>query len=203
MLLAGGCSVAALAFAGGEAKAVGLGGGFTSGPDSSFFPIDLTFTNDIASTLDIVSILIDGSTADAFPILWDSPGSTTNPAGATSTFSGIDTQFLQIDFLDSPDGFNPGETFTLSEVDPDADPGPIGVSIADLTGVTVTYTFEDLSTWIGEFVDDPAPNAGLVLQQIGGDPGSSVPEPASTVGLLAVGALGISVLRKRKQEENG
>ena len=142
--------------------ATGVAGGSTVGDDDSTF-IGMNLFNDAASTADVVTIAIDGSTNDAFPILWDSAGHGFDPPGATSVISGVDTQLLTIDFLDAPDGFNPGETFTLQGMDPDGDPGPTGVLTIEMVGVRVTFLFEDGSSWVGEFVDDPAPGAGLVL----------------------------------------
>ena len=72
---------------------------------------------------------------------------------------------LTIDFADAPDGFNPDEGFVLF-VDPDGYPGPSSVAVGTLAGVLVTFTFEDGSTFVGEFVDDPAPGAGLVLEPV-------------------------------------
>jgi hypothetical protein len=144
------------------AGAVNIGGGVTSGPDNSF-AIDFTFSNDAGSTSDVTSILLDGSTGSFFPILWDAPGFPVAPPGATVGFAGVDTQMLTINFADSPDGFNPGESFSLNFVDPDGDPGPDSVAIGDLAGVEVTFSFEDGSEWRGVFVDDPAPGAGLIL----------------------------------------
>jgi hypothetical protein len=156
------------------AGAVNIGGGVTTGPDNSF-SINFTFSNDAGSTSDVTSILLDGSTGSSFPILWDDPGTPGGPPGATVGFAGVDTQLLTISFFDSPDGFNPGESFSLNNVDPDGDPGPASVTIGELEGVEVTFSFEDGSELRGVFVDDPAPGAGLILALLDED-GDGVPD---------------------------
>jgi len=179
------------------ALAIPVAGGFTSGPDSSF-SINFTFLNDASSTEDITSIVLDGSTGTAFPILWDSLGTAVGPAGATVAFAGEDTQVGTITFGDAPDGFNPGESFALNGVDPDGDPGPVSVTIGQLAGVQVTFNFRDGSSLLTEFVDDPADRAGLVLAPVGSAP---IPEPGAAL-VFGAGALLMAGQLKRRSRRS-
>ena len=163
------------------------------GPDSDF-EIDLQVTNDPSSTSDIVSLVLDGGTATAFPVLWDDAGSAIDPAGATSGISGENSQKLTINFADSPDGFNPTDFFQLIGMDPDGDPGPAGVTVGQLIGVTLTATFRDHSVFVGRFVDDPSEAGGLTLE------GAQVPEPVS-LSLLGAGMAAFA-LRRRNRSSN-
>jgi hypothetical protein len=165
-----------------------IAGGFTSGPDSSF-GINLTFLDGAESDSDIVSIDLDGSTALAFPILWDSAGSVSGPAGATVSIFGIDTQVLTIDFADAPDGFNPGESFSLNGMDPDGDPGPLGVTIGEMIGVQAIFSFRNGDSAAYVFVDDPQDGAGLKL--------AAVPIPAA-VWLFGSALAGLGWLRRKQ-----
>jgi hypothetical protein len=157
-------------------QAANVGTGFTSGPDDSF-SINMTLGNSAGSTSDIINISINGSTATAFPILWDAAGTLTNTTGSTATISGENTQVLNIAFTA---GFGAGESISLSGMDPDGVPSPASVTIGQMAGVTVTFTFADRSIWQGVFVDDPAVGAGLKL--------AAVPEP-STWLMMATGLL--------------
>ena len=159
------CIVMALLTTSASAFANGTGSGVLPGPDRSF-AIDMDLTNDAASTSDVVSIILDGSTNDAFPILWCTIGSVFSPPGATTTAGGVGTQTVTFNFMDAPDGFNPGETLSLVGIDPDGDPGPVGVSIGEMIGVEVTFVYEDGCVYRGVFVDDPRPGAGLVLARV-------------------------------------
>jgi hypothetical protein len=158
-----------------------VGGGFTSGPDGSF-NIDLTFFNDGTNTSDITSLLIDGTTADAFVLVWDDAFAVTEPPGADVSFAGLDTSLLTVNFADNLDGFNPGESVSFN-VDPDTvgDPG-FGAIISDLIGVEVTFNFEGGGSWRGVFVDNPAEGAGLVL--------NAVPAP----GAVLLGGIGVGLV---------
>lgn len=157
--------------------------GSTTGPDSSF-SINFNFTND-SSAEDIVSLSLDGSTATAFPILWDSIGSL---GGQTANVSGVDTQLVTFLFTSI---WSSGEGFSLTGVDPDGDPGPVGVTIFDMIGVQVSVLFSGGGSALYSFVDDPATGAGLVLQAV------SVPEPG-TLALLGIGLMGMGFSRRRK-----
>lgn len=170
---------AILALGAGQSSAALVLDGIFPGPGGNF-SIDMTLTNAATSTTDLVSFSLDGSTAYAFPILWDDAGTPVDPPGATSTIVGVDTQVLGVSFADSPNGFNPGEAFSLLLMDPDGDPGPAGVSIGEMAGITLTALGRDGSIFTGVFVLDAQEN--LVLRQ------SVVPEPASVLTAL-VGAL--------------
>lgn len=154
---------------------------YFDGPIDSF-SINLTIENLATSTVDIVSVLLDGSTANAFPILWDSPGFVINPPGATASFAGVDTQMLTINIADTPDGLNPGEALGLVGMDPDGDPGPAGVSVGELAGVRMVFTFRGGGTLEGFFVRDTSPRGGVRFEP--------VPEP----GALALTGLGLASL---------
>lgn len=171
------------------ALAVGIGGGMTNGPDDSF-NINLNIFNDARSTSDLAGITIDGSTAKAFPLVWDSVLDVSPPPGASVSTLGEDTQLLSFNFTPAPDGFNPGESLSFS-VDPDTIDDPsAGITIRQLIGVQVMFNFTDSSSSLGTFVDNPAPGAGLVV----------VPEPSSVLGTLAFGAFGAGWMLKRRQK---
>lgn len=175
----------------GAASADPLAAAYTNGPDSSVFPINLTFENLPASTADITSIVLDGSTGAFFPIVWDSVA----PVGGTASSAlistlGVDTQVVTFNF--GGDGFNPGENFTLTGVDPDPVGNPDGgVTIGQLLGTTIQFNFTGGGSLIGTFVDNPAEGAGLVWRESG-----RVPEPAMLC-LVALG-MGAVALRRRR-----
>lgn len=190
-----------LVLASGEAQAVGIGGGMTGGPDNSF-AIDLFLVDEPLSTSSVTSIDINGSTATAFPLVWDSVFNLTLPPGASVLIAGEDTQLLSFNFTSNPDGFNPGESFSFG-VDPDTVDDPsAGIIVSDLIGVEVTFNFADLSRFVGVFVNDPSPDAGLVLQEVvqQPDPGISIPEPTSILSLTTFAAFGVSSALKSKHK---
>jgi MYXO-CTERM domain-containing protein len=170
------------------AGAVGIAGAFVEGPWDGWV-ISITLTDDVLSSEDLVSAAIDGSTATGFPILWDSAGRRSDPDGATSSIAGENTQLLEISFSDSPDGFNPGESFSLSSMDPDGDPGPSGVQVGDLAGVEIRFRFRDGSTLVGELVPDLDAGEGMVFQVI--------PEPQGAA-LVALGLAALALRRYRR-----
>lgn len=164
------------------AQAVPILSGDTTGPDSSF-SINFSYSNDSTAGETIVSMFMDGSTAFAFPIMWDSIGIL---GGQTAVVGGVDTQLVTFDFTSS---WDPSEIFTLSAVDPDGDPGPAGVSIGELAGVQVGAVFSSGATALYQFVDDPAPDAGVTLARI--------PEPISLL-LFGIGLVGIRLTAAKK-----
>jgi len=176
---------------GSVAQAAPVVSGNTSGPDGSF-SINMFFANDATSTVDITSMSINGGTALAFPMLWDEVGTPGGTATLGGAILGEDTQVLAISFS----AFAPGATFQLTGMDPDGDPSPphpLSVTIGELTGVTVTFGFSDGSSAAYRFVDDPAPEAGLVLAPAG----DAVPAPA-TLALLGAGLLGLTAMRRQR-----
>ena len=157
-----GCLIVLLAATG---VGAGIGGGLVEGPDGGF-SINMVLQNSPASTSDIVSAAIDGTSASPNVFVWDSIFGITVPPGASVTPSGDDTSLLTLTFGDLPDGFNPGESVRFS-LDPDTTSDPsYGAKVSELIGVEVLFGFRDASTWRGVFVDDPAQGAGLILQQV-------------------------------------
>ncbi|WP_120500295.1 VPLPA-CTERM sorting domain-containing protein [Roseovarius sp. EL26] len=164
--------------------------GYTSGPDASFFPISFFFDN---SGADVLNLSIDGATADAGTVVWDTIGTVGGTAIVGGT-AGVDTSLVSFSF--GAGDFASGDTFSLSSLDPDFTGLPSsGVSIFELIGVSVSASFSDSSTFFGTFVDDPADGAGLVLK---GETIGAVPLPAGLPLMLAgLGALGIASRRRR------
>jgi len=180
------CLVAGILIAVPQMATANVGAGFTSGPDDSF-SINFSFLNGPLSTANVSSILVDGTTGVAYPVIWDNVFSIVGPAGGTVGVSGLDTSLVTLSFTD----FNPGETMSLS-LDPDKAGEPAyGATISEMIGVGALFAFEDGSTWQGVFVDDPAQGAGLVLQ------GATVPAP----GAILLGSIGVGIvswLRRRR-----
>lgn len=154
--------VTALAVFSLNASAVSIGGGMTPGP-GNYFDIKFVLNNDVSSTSNVASLSLNAGTCFAGSIFWDNVGGIVNPPGATSAMEGIYTKNLTFTFADAADGFNPGEVFSLQYVDRYFVDGPHSIMIGQLAGTQATFTFKDMSTWIGEFVDDPNPDAGLML----------------------------------------
>lgn len=174
------CLVAVVMVAVSQMAAANIGGGFTSGPDSTF-DIRFSFSNGPASTANVSSILIDGTTGIAYPVIWDDVFNIVAPAGGTVGVAGLDSSMLTLSFT----SFNPGETMALN-LDPDKAGEPsFGATISDMIGVGALFSFEDGSTWQGVFVDDPAEGAGLVLT-------SAVVVPAPGAVLLC--GIGVSLV---------
>ena len=164
--------------------------GSTSGPDSSY-SIAMFFENTRAANL--TSLTIDGSTASAGSILWDSIGTTAGSAGAASTI-GEDSTKVTLTY--AAGDFASGDTLALFSVDPDFASGPTGVTIGEMAGVSILATFDDASTYSGIFVDDPADGAGLVLKDLSA-PSATVPLPAG--GALLLSALGTMAAVRRSR----
>lgn len=172
-----------------SAQAAGVVNGFVLGPDDST-SVTLKFTNEAGSTLDIKSIRLDGNTA-AIPLIWDGVGPSSGPDQfGQLTFLDEDTRVLTIEFITA---FNPGEVFTLGPMDVDGDPAPEIVRVDQLLGVRVLFTFSDNSTALYQFIDDPAPGAGLVL----GPPTAAIPEPG-TLALSGAAFMGMVLARRRR-----
>lgn len=177
-------TVAAVALSAGAAHASLIGN--TSGPDDSF-SINFSFENTGA---DLLSLSIDGSTADAGNIIWDSIGI---PGGTATLSSSAGENTNVMSFAFTLGNFIAGDTFTLSNIDPDFSPGAASVRIGELAGVTVSASFADKSTFLGTFVDDPTVRAGLILRETG-----VIPLPAGLPLMLAgLGALGIASRRRK------
>ena len=164
--------------------------GSVAGPDNAF-TVSLSFLNDSTSTLDITSLTLDGGSATPVALVWDALA-TANPAGASVSVAGLDTSVVTFTF--GGDGWNPGESFGLYGVDPDAVGDPsYGATVFSLLGTTVTFGFSDNSSAVYSFVDDPADGAGLRLNTV-----SAVPEPATWAMMIAgFGMVGSMVRRRR------
>jgi hypothetical protein len=185
-------AVAAIATWAMPAAAAPVVNGFVLGPDDST-SVTLKFTNEASSTLAIKTIRLDGNTADAFALIWDGVGPSTGPDQfGQLVFDGEVSRVLTIEFFGGT-SFDPGEIFTLGPMDVDGDPTPEVVRVDQLLGVEVLFTFSDNSTALYEFIDDPAPGAGLVL----GHRTADVPEPG-TILLLGAGA-GLVLFGRRRR----
>ncbi len=173
-----------------SAQAAAVISGSVAGPDDTF-TIDMLFQNDLSSTLNITSMSIDGGSATPVALLWDSL-SYTGPTGATVGVSGVDTSVLTFTF--GGDGWNPGESFRVHGVDPDAVDDPFyGATVLSLLGTKVTFGFSDSSSKVFSFVDDAAEGAGLKLNV-----SSAVPEPATWAMMIAGFGMVGSLIRRRR-----
>ena len=173
-----------------SAQAASVISGAVAGPDSEF-SISMSFLNDLSSTLNITTLSLDGGTATPVPLVWDT-ASYSGPAGATVSMTGVDTSLLT--FIFGGDGWNPGESFSVFGVDPDAVDNPVyGATVLSLLGTKVTFGFSDSSSKVYSFVDDAANGAGLKLSLT-----SAVPEPATWAMMIAgFGMIGAMVRRRR------
>lgn len=160
--------------------------GTSSGPDDTL-DINLFFTN--FGPGEITSLSINGSTAiPSGPLVWDFIGNPSGPAGGTAVGAGEDTSVMTWSFT----GWDAGEAFDLTSIDPDTPGDPsFGATIADLIGVTVTAQFADGSTFTGVYIDDPARDAGIVLQV------APVPLPGAVV-LFASAIAGLGLYGARR-----
>lgn len=180
-----------LALAATSASAAGIVSGSVGGPDSGF-AIALSFSNALTSTLNVTSLTLDGSSAILPDLIWGDIVSFTAPAGATVSNSAVGFSLLTFTF--GGDGWNPGEGFGLS-LDPDTVSDPsFGATVSNLTKTRVTFNFSDASSQIFEFIDAPAPDAGLVLSRYV----AAVPEPATWLSMVfGFGMLGAAIRRRR------
>jgi hypothetical protein len=171
------------------ASAAALVSGSVTGPDNGT-TIVINIANDASSTVTIKSIRFDGTTANAFPLIWDGVGPSSGPNSfAQLVFVDEDTPVLTVEFISS---FDPGESFSMGPMDVDGGPTPVDVMVSQLLGVEVLFTFSDNSTALYEFIDDPAPGKGLVL----GLPTAAIPEPG-TLPLAGIALAGLVLARRR------
>jgi hypothetical protein len=162
--------------------------GSVVGPDTTFFPITFEFLN--TGPTDILSIVIDGSAVAPEALVWDSVG---NGSGTTAAPVEAGENTTAMSFTWGLGGFLAGETFTLTEVDPDPQSNPSGgITVGGLIGTLVTVLFSDNTSFSGVFIDDPAPNAGLTLVDNNNPPDVPIPAalPLLAGGIVALGFLG-------------
>ena len=159
--------------------------GVTSNTTNGFFPIDFRFGN--SSSVHITQLIIDGSTANAGGITWDSIGTIGGSAVLAGPASGVDTEVVTFDF--SSFGF--GDRFRLSQLDPDFTNGPQSVLLTDLIGVMVSAVFSDGTRYKGIFVDHPSHRGDKLIL-------SEVPLPGALVLFLT--GIGGMVFARRKQK---
>jgi hypothetical protein len=156
-----------------------------AGPSGSL-TIDITFSNEALSTSDIVEIVLNGVLPSSPDVLWDDTGLVIDPPGADSTIAGEGTNVLTVTFTDNFSGFNPDELFRMFGVKPLSDPGGSALTVADLVGVGVEFTFEDTSRMIGTLELENPGNAASGLHFV------LVPEPATAI-LLVCGLTGLAL----------
>jgi hypothetical protein len=176
--------VGAAMLAGMTAAANATVSGTVAGPDNSF-AIIFNFAND--GPEDILGITVDMSTT-ALNLVFGGSVPPTGTADAPSTVTNMHT--VAMTWLIG--GFVAGEDIGFS-ADPDTiSDESFGAIVSDLLNTLVTVNFAGGGTFVGKFVDDPAPGAGLTLA-----PTSAVPVPAALPLLAtALGALGFAGWRR-------
>ena len=167
--------------------------GIVAGPLNSL-TINMNFIN--VDAHDILSLSLDGSTADAGPLVWNSVGVATGTASTPSPgVAGVGTQVVTFTFAPGDFQGYGMDSFNLWAVDPDFAGSPLSdVTIGDLAGVTVQAVFANPGAVTYQFRS--LPGVGLQLSQ--------VPLPAAAplfaAALLSLGFVGWR--RMQKAEAN-
>lgn len=190
--------ISAICVAGGSARA-GYITGVVFGPDDST-SINMSFTTG-PGTERILAILIDGTSAVGFPLIWLSVDLD------VGVIDGHHSELPSTSFVIAYFDWVRGErTLEVKNIQVAGNPGPSIVRVKDLIGVRVQAYFNDPDAtvepsdldFVGWFADDPAPGAGLTLVP----EAASAPEPA-TVALAATGALVLALFRWRAAAKRG